>query len=116
VVVKGSQGTEGRDIQCARGDGRREDILSRGVQAYALPHSGVGLLRIDQDTPNGKQPWYFTARDGSPALTTAGLWDEWRDRGSGETLKSHTMIITEPNEFVAEVHDPHACSTCRKGF
>jgi putative SOS response-associated peptidase YedK len=29
-----------------------------------------------QDTPSGKQPWYFTARDGSPALTTAGLWDE----------------------------------------
>jgi putative SOS response-associated peptidase YedK len=24
---------------------------------------------------NGKQPWYFTARDGSPALTIAGLWD-----------------------------------------
>jgi putative SOS response-associated peptidase YedK len=47
----------------------------------------------------------ITARDGSPALTTAGLWDEWRDRASGETLKSCTMIITEPNEFVAEVHD-----------
>ena len=29
-----------------------------------------------QDTPDGKQPWYFTARDGSPALTIAGLWDE----------------------------------------
>ena len=28
-----------------------------------------------QDTPDGKQPWYFTARDGSPALTIAGLWD-----------------------------------------
>ena len=26
-------------------------------------------------------------------------------RASGETLKSCTMIITEPNEFVAEVHD-----------
>jgi len=32
-----------------------------------------------QDTPKGKQPWYFTARDGSPALTIAGLWDEWRN-------------------------------------
>jgi putative SOS response-associated peptidase YedK len=44
-------------------------------------------------------------RDGSPALTVAGLWDEWSDKTSGETLKSCTMIITEPNEFVAEVHD-----------
>ena len=58
-----------------------------------------------QDTPDGKQPWYFTARDGSPALTTAGLSDEWRDRASGETLKSCTMLITQPNSFVAEVHD-----------
>ena len=58
-----------------------------------------------QDTPSGKQPWYFTARDGSPALTIAGLWDEWHDRANGETLKSSTMIITEPNSFVAEVHD-----------
>jgi putative SOS response-associated peptidase YedK len=58
-----------------------------------------------EDTPGGKQPWYFTARDGSPALTVAGLWEEWRDKANGETLKSCTMIITEPNEFVAEVHD-----------
>jgi hypothetical protein len=40
-----------------------------------------------QDTPGGKQPWYFTARDGSPALTAAGLWDEWKDRQSGDRLK-----------------------------
>ena len=58
-----------------------------------------------QDTPGGKQPWYFTPRDGSPALTVAGLWDEWRDKASGEHLKSCTMIICEPNDFVAEVHD-----------
>ncbi len=58
-----------------------------------------------QDTPGGKQPWYFTARDGSPALTVAGLWDEWQDRETGTTLKSCTMIIAEPNDFVSEVHD-----------
>jgi putative SOS response-associated peptidase YedK len=58
-----------------------------------------------QDTPGGKQPWYFTARNGSPALTIAGLWDEWQDKESGKPLRSCTMIITEPNKFVAEVHD-----------
>jgi len=58
-----------------------------------------------QDTPGGKQPWYFTARNGSPALMIAGLCDEWKDKASGETLKSCTMLITEPNKFVAEVHD-----------
>jgi putative SOS response-associated peptidase YedK len=58
-----------------------------------------------QNTPGGKQPWYFTARDGSPALTIAGLWDEWTEKETGKPLKSCTMIITEPNKFVAEVHD-----------
>jgi putative SOS response-associated peptidase YedK len=58
-----------------------------------------------QETAGGKPPWYFTARDGSPALTIAGLWDEWHDKASGEAPESCTMIITEPNEFVAEVHD-----------
>ena len=42
-----------------------------------------------------RQPWYFTARDGSPALMIAGLWDELKDKVSGETVKSCTMIITE---------------------
>ena len=58
-----------------------------------------------QNTQDGKQPWYFTARDGSPALTVARLWDEWKNRETGEPLRSCTMIITEPNDFVAAVHD-----------
>jgi putative SOS response-associated peptidase YedK len=58
-----------------------------------------------QNTPGGKQPWYFTARDGTPLLTAAGLWDEWKDRETGERLTSCTMIITEPNGFAAQIHD-----------
>ena len=58
-----------------------------------------------QDLRSGKQPWYFTARDGSPVLTVAGLWDEWKNRETGERIKSCAMIICEPNEFVAEVHN-----------
>src|SRR5437016_902327 len=69
-----------------------------------------------QDTPEGKQPWYFTARDGSPALTIAGLWDEWHDKANGGTLKSCTMIITKPNEFVAEVHDRMPVLLTEKDF
>ncbi len=58
-----------------------------------------------EDTPDGKQPHYFTARDGSPVLTMAGLWDEWKNIETKERLLSCTMIITEPNRYVAEVHD-----------
>jgi putative SOS response-associated peptidase YedK len=58
-----------------------------------------------EDTPGGKQPYFFSARDGSPVLTIAGLWDEWKNRETGERIKSCAMIIGEPNEFVAEAHD-----------
>jgi putative SOS response-associated peptidase YedK len=57
-----------------------------------------------QNTATGKQPWYFTRADGEP-ITFAGLRDEWKDKATGEALKSCTMLITEPNDFVAEVHD-----------
>jgi putative SOS response-associated peptidase YedK len=35
----------------------------------------------------------------------AGLWDEWKNKATGEVLKSCMMLITEPNDFIAEVHD-----------
>jgi putative SOS response-associated peptidase YedK len=57
-----------------------------------------------QNTPDGKQPWYFTAADGSP-LTVAGLWDEWKNRETGERLKSCTMIVGRPNDMAAQTHD-----------
>jgi putative SOS response-associated peptidase YedK len=47
-----------------------------------IPMSGY----YEWQAPSGKQPWYFTARDGSPLLTAAGLWDEWKDRGTGEQI------------------------------
>lgn len=58
-----------------------------------------------QETPYGKQPWYFTARNGAPIMTAAAVWDQWKNKETGERIKSCAMIITEPNGFVAEVHD-----------
>jgi putative SOS response-associated peptidase YedK len=57
-----------------------------------------------QDAATGKQPWYFTRSDGEP-MTFAGLWDEWKNKATNDVLKSCTMLITAPNDFVAEVHD-----------
>ncbi len=49
------------------------------------------------------QPYYFTARDGSPLLTIAGIWDRWRDpEDDNKELHSCAMVITEPNKFIAE--------------
>jgi putative SOS response-associated peptidase YedK len=46
------------------------------------------------DAPGGGQP-----------ITFAGLWSNWKNKETGESLQSCTMVITEPNKFVAEVHD-----------
>jgi putative SOS response-associated peptidase YedK len=57
-----------------------------------------------QNTPTGKQPYYYKARDGSP-LTIAGLWDEWKDIETHEPLKSCTMIITNAKNLASKIHD-----------
>jgi putative SOS response-associated peptidase YedK len=66
-----------------------------------VPASGYYEWR---DTPNGKQPYYFTRRDEQP-ISIAGLWDAWKDIETGEKIKSCTMIITDANDLVGEVHD-----------
>ena len=113
IAIKRSQvATFARNVQKQS----NQAVLSRRIQANTLcliPASGYYEW---QNTPSGKQPWYFSARDGSPALTFAGLWIQWRDRASGETLKSCTMIITEPNAFVAEVHDRMPVILAEKDF
>jgi putative SOS response-associated peptidase YedK len=57
-----------------------------------------------QSTATGKQPYYYTARDGSP-LTIAGLWDEWKDIETGAPLKSCTLIVTNANELATKIHN-----------
>jgi len=55
-------------------------------------------------TPNGRQPYYFTRRDGQP-LTFAGLWDQWHEKPVGTIITSCTMVVTVPNGFVVDIHD-----------
>ena len=101
---KNRQRREDGDVQRASGDGETKPSFATRLNARAAL-SRCQAITNGRDTPGGKQPWYFTARDGSPLLTAAGLWDEWKNRETGERLKSCTMIITEPNDFAAEVHD-----------
>ena len=51
-----------------------------------------------------KQPYYFTDKQ-EPILAIAGLWNEWEDKQAGKSLLTATMVITEPNKFVAQYHD-----------
>lgn len=54
-----------------------------------------------QKTNGGKQPYYIRMEDGSP-FAFAGLWESW-DKHGGE-IRSCTILTTDANEMVGEVH------------
>jgi putative SOS response-associated peptidase YedK len=51
----------------------------------------------------GKQPMRITMRDGEP-FAFAGLFDTWTSP-NGQKLHTCTIITTQPNEVVADIHD-----------
>jgi putative SOS response-associated peptidase YedK len=54
-----------------------------------------------QKTGSGKQPYYIRMEDGSP-FAFAGLWEIWGRYG--EEIRSCTILTTDANELVGEVH------------
>lgn len=54
-----------------------------------------------QKTSNGKQPYYIRMEDGSP-FAFAGLWETW---ANGEEIRSCTIITTDPNELLGDIHN-----------
>src|SRR5690606_1994253 len=51
-----------------------------------------------------KQPYFVHRVDGAPMLL-AGLWEKWTDGETGEHVESCTILTTEPNEMLAELHN-----------
>ena len=52
-----------------------------------------------------KQPMFIARADGAP-IALAGLWSVWRGKDHDqEPLRSLTIITTEPNTTVADIHD-----------
>jgi putative SOS response-associated peptidase YedK len=51
-----------------------------------------------------KQPYFISFAAGEP-FGMAGLWERWRDPGSGEPLESCCIVTTSPAPAVADVHD-----------
>jgi len=51
----------------------------------------------------GKIPHYITLKS-SPIMTFAGLYEEWKPK-DGEAIKSFTIITTQANKTVEELHD-----------
>lgn len=54
-----------------------------------------------QKTDNGKQPYHIKMEDDSP-FAFAGLWEVWGK--NGEEIRSCTIITTEANDLMNEIH------------
>jgi putative SOS response-associated peptidase YedK len=74
-------------------------LLSR----FGLP-AGHGNVHITlwQKGESGKTPYYFRLKDEGP-FAFAGLWERW-EKGE-EPVESCTLITTEANGVVGQVHD-----------
>lgn len=51
-----------------------------------------------------KQPYAIVMKDRS-VFGFAGLWERWKNRATGETIQSCSIITTTPNEVCAPIHD-----------
>lgn len=56
-----------------------------------------------QKTENGKLPMFIYEVDKRP-FSFAGLWEIWNSPG-GDTIQSCTILTTEPNELMAQIHN-----------
>jgi len=55
---------------------------------------------------HGKEtiPYYISRKDNKP-ISLAGLWNEWTDRETGESLNTFSIVTTEGNPMMAEIHN-----------
>ena len=57
--------------------------------------------KVDAKT---KQPYAIALTNGS-LFAFAGLWETWKDKVTGETKETYTVITTDPNELMEPLHN-----------
>jgi len=57
--------------------------------------------KIDAKT---KQPYAIALQDES-LFAFAGLWDTWKDKAAGRSMDTYTVITTDPNELMEQLHN-----------
>ena len=56
-----------------------------------------------QKQADGKTPFFISLASGEP-FALAGLWENWTDKETGESLQTTTLITTDANDFMAPLH------------
>jgi putative SOS response-associated peptidase YedK len=56
-----------------------------------------------QKQGDGKTPFFISLAREEP-FALAGLWENWTDKETGESLQTTTLITTDANDFMAPLH------------
>jgi putative SOS response-associated peptidase YedK len=51
-----------------------------------------------------KQPYAIAMKDGAP-FAIAWIWENWKEPASGEWIRTFSIITTDANALVAEIHE-----------
>ena len=95
----------------ARAEGIADKPMFRRAfrsQRCLIPASGFYEWQAPPDGGKRKTPILFTITDrdaDADLFAFAGVWETWKDRTSGEELRTCAIITTTPNALVAPVHD-----------
>jgi putative SOS response-associated peptidase YedK len=86
---------------------RAETVAEKPSYRAAYRHRRCVVLadgfyewRREGDT---KTPYFISLANGSP-FALAGLWENWTDKESGESLQTTTLITTAANDFMTPLH------------
>lgn len=80
-------------------------VLSSGFYEYRhvakIGKKGQPLKAVD------KFPYYITVKrpDDQPVFFMAGISQPWTDQDTGETINTFSIITTEANELMAQIHN-----------
>lgn len=86
---------------------RAETVAERPSYRAAFQHRRCLVLADGfyewRKEGNTKTPYFISLASGKP-FGLAGLWENWTDKNSGESIQSTTLITTAANDFMATLH------------
>lgn len=100
--------TDAGEIRLKTFNARAESIESKSSFSSSFK-SGRCIIPVKgfyewQHTTKGKIPWYICSSD-DEIISLAGLFSEWVRSSTGEVLGTFTVITTNANKMMAEIHN-----------